>query len=112
MLFDEEIKNEIIYNENQEEDNSFDMKSKEVVPVFTELVRKVKYQISNLKIKIWQENDKETRITGIERKEKNLSNKGNNISIQREDTFMQSQLKQQKTVKIFENLTMLPASIR
>ena len=52
MLFDEEIKNEIIYNENQEEDNSFDMKSKEVVPVFTELVRKVKYQISNLKIKI------------------------------------------------------------
>ena len=51
MLFDEEIKNEIIYNENQEEDNSFDMKSKEVVPVFTELVRKVKYQISKLKNK-------------------------------------------------------------
>lgn len=51
MLFDEEIKNEIIYNENQEEDNSFDMKSKEVVTVFTELVRKVKYQISKLKNK-------------------------------------------------------------
>ena len=51
MLFDEEIKNEIIYNENQEEDNSFDMKSKEVVPVFTELARKVKYQISKLKNK-------------------------------------------------------------
>ena len=51
MLFDEEIKNEIIYNENQEEDNSFDMKTKEVVPVFTELVRKVKYQISKLKKK-------------------------------------------------------------
>lgn len=51
MLFDEEIKNEIIYNENQEEDNSFDMKTKEVVPVFTELVRKVKYQISKLKNK-------------------------------------------------------------
>ena len=51
MLFDEEIKNETIYNENQEEDNSFDMKTKEVVPVFTELVRKVKYQISKLKKK-------------------------------------------------------------
>ena len=51
MLFDEEIKNETIYNENQEEDNSFDMKSKEVVTVFTELVRKVKYQISKLKNK-------------------------------------------------------------
>lgn len=51
MLFDEEIKNEIIYNENQEEDNSFDMKSKEIVTVFTELVRKVKYQISKLKNK-------------------------------------------------------------
>ena len=51
MLFDEERKNEILYNENQEEDNSFDMKSKEVVTVFTELVRKVKYQISKLKNK-------------------------------------------------------------
>ena len=51
MLFDEEIKNETIYNENQEEDNSFDMKSKEIVTVFTELVRKVKYQISKLKNK-------------------------------------------------------------
>ena len=51
MLFDEEIKNAIIYNENQEEDNSFDTKSKEVVTVFRELVRKVKYQISKLKNK-------------------------------------------------------------
>ena len=111
MLFDEEIKNEIIYNENQEEDNSFDMKSKEVVTVFTELVRKVKYQISKLKNKNLTRK-RQRNEDNWDRKKRKKSHKGNNISIQREDRFMQSQLKQQKTVKIFENLTMLPTSIR
>ena len=71
------------------------------------LVGNVEDQISKLKNKNLTKKRQRNEDIWARNKRKNLINKRSHTLIQRENRFMQSQLKQQKAVKMLENLTVL-----
>ena len=71
------------------------------------LVGNVEDQISKLKNKNLTKKRQRNEDIWARNKRKNFINKRSHTLIQRENRFMQSQLKQQKAVKMLENLTVL-----